>query len=605
MSRLNPLFAAAIIAVIGAGLYGWSVWGNGLNLLTGSNGNHTVAGGDATENASSGSVVGVVSRDPDPMQPTDMAEPEPDAEADIVDSEPARLDRPAEIREPDSAAIDAASNTQTDAAALDPATNPIDDTITVAALPDARPSEPMESQKTAQAGHAPAEVAADAECPPLDSGIGPSGDPACEATANVETPETETGTPTVAPADSANEALQSADLTPPAGKLAETTAQDDQMAAASGDDPVADAADETASVASNDQTQIDLEAAKTRNADVAAAGSASVTAEETPIEVARLDLDATVTIESDMDIRPDLPLPAPELRDNTANNPIDAVPPTFDILRVGPTGSAVIAGRAEPGSEVSVIDRDTVVGSTVADARGEWVVIPSEPLPAGASEIGLVARDAQGVEAESEQVVVLMVPNVPEQAVIADRPAEEPVAVLVARAGAGSARFLQGGVPGGGITAPEALRLESVSYDNAGDFDISGTGIPGNMIAAYLNNQPIGRAPVDTDGTWRLLPDRIIDPGLYTLRIDQVDAAGEVISRLETPFSIADLSNAQVAEGLVVVQPGNSLWRIARRIYGDGVQHTVIFNANADQIRDPDLIYPGQIFIVPGESADG
>jgi nucleoid-associated protein YgaU len=165
--------------------------------------------------------------------------------------------------------------------------------------------------------------------------------------------------------------------------------------------------------------------------------------------------------------------------------------------------------------------------------------------------------------------------------------------------------LLQGGVPGGGLTAPEQLRLESVSYDDAGDFDISGTAIPGNMIAAYLDNQPIGSTPVDTEGQWRLLPDKVIDPGLYTLRIDQVDKSGLVISRLETPFSIADLTNTAIAEGLVVVQPGNSLWRIARRIYGKGVEHTVIYQANSDQIRDPDLIYPGQIFIVPGESSDG
>ncbi|MEL7488070.1 MAG: LysM peptidoglycan-binding domain-containing protein, partial [Pseudomonadota bacterium] len=51
-----------------------------------------------------------------------------------------------------------------------------------------------------------------------------------------------------------------------------------------------------------------------------------------------------------------------------------------------------------------------------------------------------------------------------------------------------------------------------------------------------------------------------------------------------------------------IVQPGNSLWRIARRAYGSGFQYTVIYEANADQIRDPDLIYPGQIFEVPEDS---
>ena len=57
----------------------------------------------------------------------------------------------------------------------------------------------------------------------------------------------------------------------------------------------------------------------------------------------------------------------------------------------------------------------------------------------------------------------------------------------------------------------------------------------------------------------------------------------------------------QIAGGetQVVVQPGNSLWRIARRTYGAGMRFTLLYEANKDQIRDPDLIYPGQLFVVP------
>ncbi|MDE0941760.1 MAG: LysM peptidoglycan-binding domain-containing protein, partial [Alphaproteobacteria bacterium] len=43
----------------------------------------------------------------------------------------------------------------------------------------------------------------------------------------------------------------------------------------------------------------------------------------------------------------------------------------------------------------------------------------------------------------------------------------------------------------------------------------------------------------------------------------------------------------------------NSLWRIARRVYGSGVRYTVIYQANDSQIRDPDLIFPGQVFNLP------
>ena len=49
----------------------------------------------------------------------------------------------------------------------------------------------------------------------------------------------------------------------------------------------------------------------------------------------------------------------------------------------------------------------------------------------------------------------------------------------------------------------------------------------------------------------------------------------------------------------LVVQPGNSLWRIARQSYGAGGRYALIYSANRDRIGDPDLIYPGQVFTLP------
>lgn len=46
---------------------------------------------------------------------------------------------------------------------------------------------------------------------------------------------------------------------------------------------------------------------------------------------------------------------------------------------------------------------------------------------------------------------------------------------------------------------------------------------------------------------------------------------------------------------------GDNLWQISKRIYGRGERYTVIYDANQGQIRDPDLIYPGQIFVLPDD----
>jgi nucleoid-associated protein YgaU len=56
--------------------------------------------------------------------------------------------------------------------------------------------------------------------------------------------------------------------------------------------------------------------------------------------------------------------------------------------------------------------------------------------------------------------------------------------------------------------------------------------------------------------------------------------------------------------GTVKVVRGDSLWRISRTIYGHGIRYTVIYAANQDQIRDPDLIYPDQVFVIPPAEQD-
>ena len=94
-----------------------------------------------------------------------------------------------------------------------------------------------------------------------------------------------------------------------------------------------------------------------------------------------------------------------------------------------------------------------------------------------------------------------------------------------------------------------------------------------------------------------------IEPGVYQLLVIQLDDRNRPEYAIELPFERATEEQIQLRDGKVIVQPGNSLWRIARRAYGRGAQYTIIYAANAAQIRNPDLIYPGQIFDVPEAGA--
>jgi hypothetical protein len=63
--------------------------------------------------------------------------------------------------------------------------------------------------------------------------------------------------------------------------------------------------------------------------------------------------------------------------------------------------------------------------------------------------------------------------------------------------------------------------------------------------------------------------------------------------------SLGDPEAQRFASGKAIIRRGDNLWTIARRVYGDGVKYTTIYEANNGQIRDPDRIYPGQVFDLP------
>ena len=272
-----------------------------------------------------------------------------------------------------------------------------------------------------------------------------------------------------------------------------------------------------------------------------------------------------------------------------APKPVRIVP-SFDVVRVNPEGDAVIAGRAAPGAKITVMDGDSIVGVVTSDRNGEWVLVPEKPLPSGNRALSIIAQLGAAEPVSSGDVVVLAVPE-------QKRQKERPLAVLVPRKGKDTKRVLQR------PRKPEAgrniaLTLDIVDYDEAGRLRLLGQANSGNEAVVYLNNTPIGRAGVSDDGNWELRPDKAVVPGHYTLRVDEL-AKAEVVARIELPFSraapLADSKN----EDYIIVQPGNSLWRIARRILGEGTMFSVIYEANKDQIRNADLIYPGQVFVVP------
>lgn len=348
---------------------------------------------------------------------------------------------------------------------------------------------------------------------------------------------------------------------------------------------------------------------------------------------------------------PDAPAPdAPvEVRVAALDQMRDTAP-LFDIVRVTDLGNVLVAGKAPARVQVSALIDEAQVSQTVSSAAGEFVmmfdVAPSHVprvlelevrLPEGgrvrSADTLMLAPSSAAVLAEGAgQMTARMVgtdplfgaPPVPERAEIADGitpppegalsatlPAPVPRAdepelatpplALLLRADGGvqvlgnAPRLPETGAMGGNVV------IDSVVYDDAGEVVMGGRSGRGLAdIQVYLDNQPILRTRADADGAWQAQLAGI-ERGVYRLRVDELNEAAQVTSRAEIPFErvTPDLARDAAGPQALIVQPGNTLWDMSRQNYGDGRRYMRIFDANRDQIRNPDLIYPGQVFVLP------
>ncbi|MEH6645388.1 LysM peptidoglycan-binding domain-containing protein [Sulfitobacter sp.] len=298
--------------------------------------------------------------------------------------------------------------------------------------------------------------------------------------------------------------------------------------------------------------------------------------------------------------------------------------PSFDEVRREPDGTTVIAGRAEPMSDVKILLDGAEVATAQADSTGGFAAIAVLPPKQSAQVVSLSAQNDDAVTASVEEII--LAPSVAvtvnevapegepvEQFAAADEPTEaeavtmapeqtDPAAVTVLKSDAEGVSLLSSDTP----QAMTSIALDTIGYSEAGDVQLTGRAQPNTAkVRVYLDNRSVISLPVDAQGRWRGdLPD--VDEGVYTLRVDEVSTQGAVSSRVETPFkreSAETLAQAAAtADGpvkSVTVQAGATLWAIARDRYGDGTLYVRVFEANAGSIRNPDLIYPGQIFDLP------
>ncbi len=334
-----------------------------------------------------------------------------------------------------------------------------------------------------------------------------------------------------------------------------------------------------------------------------------------------------------------------------------AATPSFDIVRVEPNGDTLVAGRAAPNSTVALTDRDKTVAETRTDAAGNFVLTPPT-LPSGDHALGL--REGQGGRmVESQQSVVVSVPHSrSQQVVVALAEPNQPTRLLSAPPAGPAAPLSQNAAASPAAAAPLAIR--SVELENGSGLFASGVAPPGTDVRLYLNNSRVADVIAAAAGAWTVTVRRGLTAGRYAVRADSLKPDQSVASRVEVPFEVppatperqtsamagpgvaavahsseplpptkappdaavtkeavsqsASNDASRPAAGLNVAGGGNvvvdelqtelvargdNLWRISRKRLGFGTRYTQIYAANVAQIRDPKLIYPGQVFVMP------
>ena len=411
--------------------------------------------------------------------------------------------------------------------------------------------------------------------------------------------------------------------------------------------------------------------------------------------------------------------------------------PKFDVVRIEDDGSALIAGQAQGRGHVILSVDGVEQPEARADLTGNGQFVIFAFLQATADQqslkLHLYAQDGSGPVVSVQTVFVAPAPVATSATDSTPAPVEEAVAaseslepeievpaetettdetetdieIETAQTQTASTEVPADAAPATVILADEdgvrvlqdrtpsaanpAVTIDTISYSSNGDVILGGRGQAGNFVRIYLDNQSIATSKISANGYWTLeLSD--IEPGIYTLRVDELNATGDVVSRAETPFKreaaeeLAELMapetepeepsvevpSQSVAEAPIVqadappsdapepaddtaselavtqvevtvqaevaglnpqdelssdgetvaieaqpadtasvlrspsqkfrvrtVQPGSTLWAIAKESYGAGIEYFKVFEANKERIRDPDLIYPGQVFEIP------
>lgn len=255
----------------------------------------------------------------------------------------------------------------------------------------------------------------------------------------------------------------------------------------------------------------------------------------------------------------------------------DVSTPLFDIVRIAPDGNVVIAGRAHPDTNVSVMINGKIVSTIRTDKNGEFVYSPTHAMTPGNYTVSLIDGDGK----KSADKVFLY---------ISEHGYANSVSLLMTESGS---TLLQSPT----VLHDGDLNVSKIDYLSTGRIVVMGDGLPRLRVSLALNDDYIGFARVSDHKHFGLGADvGELTPGQeYKLTVRMHDGDGRTVSTITHDFIMPNMTGDD--DTFYTVRRGDCLWVIARNFMRRGTLFSII--ANRNHIQNPDLIFPKQKLYIP------
>ncbi len=243
--------------------------------------------------------------------------------------------------------------------------------------------------------------------------------------------------------------------------------------------------------------------------------------------------------------------------------------PTFDVLRVEPDGSTVIAGSAVPNSKLEILDGDKVVTTTDVGPTGDFVAVLDNPLSAGDHQLVLRATGKDGRASTSEEIATVSVPTDgknSELLAMVSKPgtasrvitAPKPDTQVASNGGTAPSSSDAASAPAGtGPTTANDVMVSAVEIEGDKIF-VAGMAKASASVVAYADDQLIGKAKAGPDGHFVVDGVMPLSVGDHKIRVDVLDDAGKVAVRASVNFNRPEGNQVTVAAQSVKPNGGSA-----------------------------------------------